>query len=614
MTVHTLATEAQVAREIDIASTAIIHPNVRLGRNVIIEDFCIIGYPPKGFAPGELETAIGDNVTIRSHCVVYAGTTIGPGSNLSHQVMLREHSTFGERCSIGMNSLVEHHCKVGNNVRLQGQSGLAEYTTVEDDVWIGPRVVTANVYHPTCDRAKECLNGPTIRRGAIIGANVFIAPNIEIGERAFVSAGSVVAKSVEDGAIVFGVPAKKIGVVEGMKCPFDMKEKSPYVLKEVSEAAETAPVDKAPAPKIPLIDLGAQYQTIKQDIRFAMDRVILNSRFIGGKELEQFEADYARFCGTRYAYGVSSGTSAIKLALRAMNIGAGDEVITTPHTFIATAESIVAVGAKPVFVDVEESTGNIDPALVEQAITPRTKAIVPVHLYGRLADMDRIMAIARTHNLRVVEDAAQAHGAKLQGRQPGSWGDAACFSFYPGKNLGAYGDAGGVVTNDSELAKRMVSLRDHGRSEKYVSAEIGYDARMDTLQASVLSVKLRHLGKWNEARRRLGELYNSRLADLPIVLPKADPDYEDVYYVYATRSPVREQLRKHLNGLGISTGIYYPVPLHLQPALKPLGHDVGSFPVAERWANEVLALPMFPELTESAVDYIAYQVRQFFTS
>lgn len=611
-----MTVQALVTKE-GIAPRAIIHPNVRLGRNVVIEDFCIIGYPPKGFASGELETVIGDNVTIRSHSIVYAGTTIGAGSNLSHQVMLREHSTFGERCSIGMNSLVEHHCKVGNNVRLQGQSGLAEYTTVEDDVWIGPRVVTANVYHPTCDRAKECLNGPTIRRGAIIGAQVFIAPNIEIGERAFVSAGSVVAKSVEDGAIVFGVPAKKIGVVEGMKCPFDLKDKSPYALKDVSDAAEMKVGENAPQPpvgKIPLMDLSAQYQTIKQDVRFAMDRVIFNNRFIGGKELEQFEADFARFCGANHAYGVSSGTSAIKLALRALEIGDGDEVITTPHTFIATAESIVAVGAKPVFVDVDDGTGNLDPELLERAITPRTKAIVPVHLYGRLADMDRIMAIARRHNLRVVEDAAQAHGAKLHGRQPASWGDVACFSFYPGKNLGAYGDAGGVVTNDSAIARRIVSLRDHGRSEKYLSAEIGYDARMDTLQAAVLGVKLRHLGKWNEARRRLGELYNSRLADLPIALPKPDVNYEDVYYVYAIRSPVREQLRKHLNDAGIATGIYYPVPLHLQPALKSLGHGVGSFPVAERWANEVLALPMFPELSEGAVEHVANQVRQFFTA
>lgn len=604
-----------------IAQTAIIYPKVRLGKNVIIDDFCIIGYPPKGVVSGAIETVIGDNVIIRSHSVVYAGTNIGARSNLAHQVMLREHTTIGEHCSIGMNCVVEHHCILGNNVSMQGQSGIAEYTTIEDDVWIGPRVVTANVYHPTCVRAKECLAGPTIRRGAILSANVFIAPSIEIGEGAFISAGSVVTRAVENGAVVFGIPARKIGTVEAMTCPFDLIDGSPYAGKAAavkaertaSAASQVKSVD-APTRKIPLIDLGAQYQTIKQDVRLAMDRVILNNRFIGGKELLEFEAAFGRFCGTAHAYGVSSGTSALELVLRALDVGPGDEVVTTPHTFIATSEAVVAVGAKPVFVDVEDGTGNLDPVLVEFAITPRTKAIIPVHLYGRLADMERITAIATRHGLRVLEDAAQAHGAKLRGRSPGSWGDAACFSFYPGKNLGAYGDAGGVVTNDPEIAKRVASLRDHGRTEKHLSSVVGFNARMDTLQAAVLGAKLPRLAEWNEARRRVAHLYNDRLADLPIILPRPAQGYEDVYYVYAIRTDRREQLRKHLSEAGVATGLYYPVPLHLQPALSYLGHGIGSFPVSEKWANENLALPMYPELDEAAVDLVADRVRRFFKS
>ena len=592
-----------------IASTAIVHPNVKLGRNVVIEDFCIVGYPPKGVQAGELPTVIGDNVTIRTHSLIYAGASLGNGCHVAHHVMIREHARIGDNSSIGMNTLIEHHCVVGRNVRIQAQAGLAEYTTIEDDAWIGPRVVTANVYHPTCARAKECLAGPIIRRGAIIGGHVFIAPDIEIGAGAFVGAGSVVGRSVEDRALVFGVPAKKIGTVDGMRCPFDMITGSPYA----------APKEEEPAPaktsmQVPLMDLSAQYQTIKQDMRLAVDRIILNNRFIGGKELTEFEADFARFCGAEHALGVSSGTSALELVLRALEIGAGDEVITTPHTFIATAEAILAVGARPVFVDVETATGNLDPALIEAAITPRTRAILPVHLYGRLAAMDRICEIARARGLRVIEDAAQAHGAALHGRQPGSWGDAACFSFYPGKNLGAYGDAGGVVTNDAAIAKRVALLRDHGRTEKYVSSVIGFNARMDTLQAAVLGVKLRRLAKWNAARRRIADAYRTHLAGLPVVLPEPAAGYEDVYYVFVIRARAREALRKFLNDAGVATGIYYPVPLHLQPALASLGHGKGSFPVSEGLAEEILALPMYAEMDGDKIEYVASKVRQFYES
>jgi dTDP-4-amino-4,6-dideoxygalactose transaminase len=362
------------------------------------------------------------------------------------------------------------------------------------------------------------------------------------------------------------------------------------------------------------MDLGAQNQSLKQETRLALDAVILNHRFIGGIEVRQFETAYAAFCGPAYAIGVSSGTSALELALRAVGIGPGDEVITTPHTFIATAEAIVTVGARPVFVDVEQATGNIDPRLIPAAVTARTKAILPVHLYGRMAGMEAICAIARAHGLRVIEDAAQAHGASLHGKGPGKWGDAACFSFFPAKNLGAFGDAGGVVTDDADVARRVAAYRDHGRSEKYVSGSLGTGARLDTLQAAVLGVKLPHLARWNEARRRLAAGYLRDLADLPLSVVQPQEGCVDAYYVFIVRTPEREALKQFLNQAGISTGIYYPVPLHLQPACASLGHSEGSFPVAERWARECLALPLYPELPEAWRAHVATKVRAFFAT
>lgn len=583
-----------------IAPTAILHPGVALGSGVTIDEYCIIGYPPKGSAPGELQTVIGDGVTIRSHAVIYAGVSIGSGSHVGHHVMIREHTGVGKNSSIGMNTLIEHHCDVGDNVRIQGQAGLAEYTRVEDDCWIGPRVVTANVYHPTCTRAKECLAGPVIRRGAIIGGHAFIAPNIEIGAGAFVGAGSVVVKAVDPQSTVFGVPARKTGNVNQMTCPYDMVSESPYAAKEPARR------------QIPLIDLSAQYQTLKQELRFAMDTVVFNNRFIQGKEVGEFETSFATFCGLRHVIGVSSGTSALELALRAMDIGPGDEVITSPHTFIATAEAIVAVGATPVFVDVDAERGLLDARLLPAAITDRTKVIMPVHLYGQLAPMQEITDLAGARGIRVLEDAAQAHGATLAGKGPGQWGDAATYSFYPGKNLGAFGDAGAIATDDDTIAQRTRLLRDHGRTEKYVSAVIGQGARLDTLQAAVLGVKLKRLAKWNEARRSIAAQYCAALDRLPIMRPNNGPGREDAYYVFTIRTDRRDQLKKFLADAGIATGIYYPVPLHMQPALAYLGYREGSFPHAEAWARECLALPMYPELDSATVDFIAGTVRKFF--
>jgi dTDP-4-amino-4,6-dideoxygalactose transaminase/UDP-3-O-[3-hydroxymyristoyl] glucosamine N-acyltransferase len=587
-----------------ISPTARIYPNVQFGKNVVIEDFCLIGYPPDGFGPGELPTTVGDNTRIRSNSTIYAGCAIGSNCRISHGVFIREHTRLGNNTSIGINCVIEHHCTLGDNVRMQGQAGFAEHTIVEDSAWIGPRVLTSNVYHPTCLRAKECLAGPIIRKGAIVGGNVFLCPDIEVGERAFIGAGSVVTKSVEDGVIMFGVPAKKVGVVDNITCPYDlMGGTSPYVAQ-----------DKQSAPAIPLVDLSAQHQQHKQEIRLSIDRVILNGQFVNGREVAEFEKQFAAFCGAKHAVGVNSGTDGLFLALTALGIGAGDEVITSPHSFIATASAILRTGARPIFVDIDEGSYTIDPNAIEPAISKRTRAIVPVHLYGHPADMPAILAIAAKHDLRVVEDAAQAHGAQIQERNVGQWGDAACFSFFPGKNLGAYGDAGAIVTDDADLATRLGALRNHGRFTKYSSEFVGINSRLDTLQAAILMAKLRHLAKWNDARRKAARYYLDELRNLPLDLPTVGCSCVHVFHLFVVRSVHRDQLSRYLSDKGVTTGIHYPLPLHLQPALSFLGHRAGDFPVAERSAKEVLSLPMYPELTPEKLAYVARTVREFHAS
>lgn len=588
-----------------IGRTAIVHPNVRLGKNVVIDDFCVIGYPPKGCKPGELETVIGDNTHIRSHTVIYAGVTVGRDCHVSHNVFIREHSHIGDNCSVGVNCVIEHHCRLGDNVRIQAQAALCEYTVLEDDAWIGPQVITTNVAHPTCEKAKVCLNGPTIRKGAILGAHVTVNPNLEVGERALIGAGSVLTKAVDNAAIMFGVPAKKIGDVGAINCAYDLVSESPY-----KQTLTDVPVEQAV--KVPFNDLGAQYQRYKQELRIAMDRVILNNRFINGQEVAEFEEAFAAFCHARFAVGVGSGTDALELALQALDIGPGDEVITVAHTFIATAEAIAAVGAKPVFVDIDPATYLIDPAQIEHRITAQTKAIIPVHIYGQAAPMPEIMAIARRHGLKVVEDVAQAHGATIDGQTVGSIGDIGCFSFYPGKNLGAYGDAGAVTTNDAELAKRIKLLRDHGRSSKYLHQTLGRNSRLDTLQAAILSVKLKHLGKWNQARQAVAAFYHDALKDSPLALPVVNNGCSHVYHLYVVRSEQRDSLAEFLKANGVECGVHYPTPLHLQPALRFLGYRETDLPVTEQAARNILSLPIFPEISAAQRQHVVDTIHRFF--
>ena len=588
--------------QVNVAPTARVHPNVQLGRNVVIEDFCVIGYPPKGSQSGELKTVVGDNTLIRSHSIVYAGSSIGANCQISHSVFIREHTQIGDGCSIGINVVIEHHCLIGARVRVQGQAGFCEHTVIEDDAWIGPRVLTTNVLHPTCDRAKECLAGPIIRNGAIVGGNVVLAPDIEVGERAFVAAGSTVTKSVEPQAIVFGNPAKKISKLADVRCKYDIVEGSPY---------SSRPAAQVPA-RIALVDLTAQHQSLKQELRLAIDRVIYNARFINGKEVQEFEQAFAAFCQAEHAVGVANGTEALRLALQAVGVGPGDEVIMPSHTFIATASAVLALQAKPVFADIEEVSFTVDPRGIARRINGKTKAIVAVHLYGHPAPMKEIVALARDNNLKLVEDAAQAHGAKIDGVSCGRWGDAAAFSFYPGKNLGAYGDAGCVVTNDSVLARQVRMLRDHGRSSKYSSQVVGGNYRLDTMQAAVLGVKLRHLAKWNQARVQWAGRYCEKLTGLPVRLPACEPGYEHVYHLFVIRTRERERLRDYLSSRGVDTGVHYPIPCHLQPALAFLGGRIGDLPLTEAAAGDILSLPMYPELGEELLERVIAGISSFF--
>lgn len=353
--------------------------------------------------------------------------------------------------------------------------------------------------------------------------------------------------------------------------------------------------------QIPLVDLHAQYLTIKDEIDDAIARVISRSAFIGGDELRQFEKEFASYCEAKACVGVGNGTDALYLALRALGIGSGDEVITVAHTFIATAETISLTGARPVFVDIKEDCMLMDSDLLEAAITSRTRAIIPVHLYGQPCEMDRIMAIARRHNLKVIEDAAQAHGARWQGKRAGSIGDAACFSFFPGKNLGAFGDGGAVVSQDEKLIERIRALANHGRVDKYIHENEGVNSRLDGMNAAILRVKLRNLDAWNAVRRRHARQYMELLRGSAAVLPVVQPNAEPVWHLFVVKVPARDEVQARLNEQGIAAGVHYPLPLHWQPAYRHLKIAEGALPVTERVAESILSLPMYPELSQKQV-------------
>lgn len=363
--------------------------------------------------------------------------------------------------------------------------------------------------------------------------------------------------------------------------------------------------------KVPYLDLAVQLRGIRKEIDAALARTLDNNSFCLGPDVVQFEKDFAQFCGAKHCLGFNSGTSALHVALRLLNVGHGDEVITTPFTFVATSWAISYVGAKPVYVDIDDETFNLNPALIARAVTPRTRAVLPVHLYGQPFDVDKVLEVCRQHKLPLVEDAAQAHGAKYKGKVVGTFGDISCFSFYPTKNLGACGEGGALVTNNDQFATRAKSLREHGSTVRYYHDEVGYNYRLEGFQGAVLGVKLKHLDRWTRDRQRVAARYTELLQGTPLRLPRVAAYAESAWHLYTIRHPKRDDLKKYLEDHGIGCAVHYPIPLHLQKVYALLGHKIGDFPVAEQAARECLCLPMFPELTEAQIARVTEVIKNF---
>jgi len=363
---------------------------------------------------------------------------------------------------------------------------------------------------------------------------------------------------------------------------------------------------------VPYLDLKAQLKPLRAELSAAFERTVDNCSFCLGPDVAQFEKDFAAFIGTEHCVGVNSGTSALHIAMLLLDVGPGDEVVTTPFTFVATSWAISYVGAKPVFVDIDDATFNIRPDLIEAAITPKTRAIMPVHLYGHPVDLDPIMVIAKKHNQRMVEDTAQAHAATYKGKTVGSFGDISCYSFYPGKNLGACGEGGALLTNDEAMAKRGRALREHGSSVRYYHDEVGYNYRMEGIQGAALTIKLKHLATWTAARQRVARRYHELLADTPLQLPREAEWAESAYHLYVVRHPRRQELMKYLQANKVGCALHYPLPLHLQKCYASLGYKEGAFPVAEKAARECLSLPIYPEMPDAHIDRVSEVIHDFF--
>jgi dTDP-4-amino-4,6-dideoxygalactose transaminase len=363
---------------------------------------------------------------------------------------------------------------------------------------------------------------------------------------------------------------------------------------------------------VPYLDLPAQLRAIREDLDAAIARTLDNCSFCLGPDVVNFEKDFARFCGAEHCVGFNTGTSALHVAMLLHNVGPGDEVITTPATFVATSWAISYVGAKPVYVDIDDATFNLNPKLIERAITPRTRAVMPVHLYGHPFDLDAVLAVCREHNLPLVEDAAQAHGAKYRGKTIGTFGAVSGFSFYPGKNLGACGEGGALVTNNASFAARARSLREHGSTRRYYHDEVGFNYRMEGIQGAVLGVKLKHLETWTRKRRHVAHRYHELLVDTPLQLPREADYAESAWHLYVVRHPRRDDLKKHLEANQVGCALHYPLPLHLQKCYASLGYKAGDFPVAEKACRECLSLPIYPELTEAQIQRVVEVVKEFF--
>lgn len=499
---------------------------------------------------------------------------------------------IGRGTKIGAFVEVQKGVEIGDRCKISSHTFICEGVKIEEGVFIGHGVIFINDKYPRAVNGDGSLQTDDdwtvvetrVQKNASIGSNATILCGVTIGEGATVGAGSVVTKDIPPMAIAAGNPARIIRFTNSQQHS-----------------------------DIPLVDLKRQYQGLKKEIDDAVGKVLTQGNYILGNEVDTFEKSFADYIGTKYCIGVASGTDALLLSLKSLNVGPGDEVITVANTYIATILPIIYLGAKPVLVDIDPQTYQMDTEKLEKAITRKTKAILPVHLYGIPASMDKINLIAKKHNLFVVEDACQAHGASIKGKKCGSFGDIAAFSFYPGKNLGAAGDGGAVVTNDKNLAETINKLRNVGQSEKYKHDLLGYNSRLDTIHATILSVKLQKLDQWNEQRRKVANLYYQLLTGLPIILPPTlNEVLKENFHLYVIRTEKRDELLQYLRNNGIFCGIHYPIPVYLQKSMMRLQYKSGSFPVTEKYAKEILSLPMFPELSEKEVQNICLLIHNFF--
>ena len=549
---------------------------------------------------------------------------IGEGTRIWHFSHIMANARIGKKCNIGQNVVISPDVALGDNVKIQNNVSVYTGVICEDDVFLGPSMVFTNVANPRShiNRRDQYIK-TLVKKGASIGANAVIVCGNEIGRFAFVGAGAVVTKPVPDYALVVGNPARIVGWMcycgirldfnesKSTTCPACGKEYEMINDKHIQEK-ETNPVSA-----VPLLDLKAQYAAIKPRIEVKMAEIFASQYFILGPQVSELEEKIAVYSQSRYGIGVSSGTDALLIALMAIDIQPGDEVITTPFSFFATAGVIARLHAKPVFVDIETDTYNIDPEKIEAVITDKTRAIIPVHLFGQMADMDPIMEIARKYQLIVIEDAAQAIGSEYKdGRRAGSIGHMGCFSFFPSKNLGGFGDAGMVVTSDNKLADKLKKLRVHGAEPKYYHHIIGGNFRIDAIQAAVLSIKLDYLDDWTAGRQKNAsdyiESFKKKGLDQQIVLPIIRNKYRHIFNQFVIRSTQRDALIEHLRKYKIGCEIYYPVALSNQVCFSYLNHKHGDFPVAEKAADEVLALPIYPELRAAQRKYVVDTVNDYF--
>lgn len=560
---------------------------------------------------------------VHESAIVDEGVELGADVKIWHFTHVCSGARIGAGASLGQNVFVARGVRVGARVKVQNNVSLYEGVDIADDVFLGPSCVFTNVVNPRSFVQRKHEFRPThVEQGASIGANATIVCGNRVGAYAFVAAGATVTRDVPPYALMVGSPARRTGFMCkcGEKLPGDGSVTCTLCGAHYqihgdrcmpSERSPGAGASSGAAP-IPQLDLDAQNRPLFEEYRAAFERVMQSGQFIMGPEVEAFESELRATFGFKHAITVSSGTDALVLALMALGIGAGDEVITTPFSFFATAGCVARVGAKPVFVDIDPSTLNIDARKVESAITSRTRAILPVHLFGLAADMDALAKIAAAHGLPIVEDAAQSLGASFAGKPVGTLGAFGCFSFFPSKNLGAFGDAGLLTTEDDELADRARLMRTHGGRPKYFHKVVGGNFRLDALQAALLRVKLPHVSRYTELRQQHAAFYDQRLGQLDgrLITPAGTPGH--VYNQYVVRTGEREALRAALTRAGIGTEVYYPRSLHVQECFAELGYRASDMPESERAVAEVLAIPVYPELTAQQRERVVMAITDYF--